>query len=218
MIVPTLNEERLLASCLRSLQGTAIAEVIVVDGGSTDQTRRVAEEHGARLVDSEPGRARQMNAAAAVARGDVLLCVHADTVLPSEFGAAVIETLDDERVALGAFRLRIDSTRSSLRWIERLVDWRSRHLGLPYGDQALFFPRKLFEEVEGYPCIPVMEDFELVRRLRRRGRVVVLQQAVKTSARRWLERGVARTTALNQACMLGHLLGVSPDRLARWRG
>ncbi|MGE3166228.1 MAG: TIGR04283 family arsenosugar biosynthesis glycosyltransferase [Planctomycetota bacterium] len=217
-IIPARNEERSLEDCLRALSGAGLAEIIVADGGSRDRTCEVAERHGATIVFAEAGRARQMNAAAAMARGEYLLCVHADTIVPAGFARAVGETLANEQVALGAFTLRIASDRPPFRWIERLVDWRSRYLDLPYGDQALFFRRAAFEAVGGYPDLAVMEDYELVRRLRRHGRVVVVPEVVVTSARRWLERGVLRTTALNQVCLFGHLLGVPAKHLARWRG
>jgi rSAM/selenodomain-associated transferase 2 len=158
-----------------------------------------------------------MNAGAAAATGDTLLFLHADTRLPDGFEQQVTRLLAEPGVSAGAFELRIEAERWSLRIIERVVRWRSRALHMPYGDQALFMTREIFQRAGGFPPLPAMEDFELVRRLRRLGRVEIAPAAVSTSPRRWITRGSWRTTLLNQLCILAHTLGVSPDRIARWR-
>ena len=217
VIVPTLNEEVLLPRTLASA-ARADAEVIVVDGGSTDRTVPIADRMGARVIESPPGRARQMNAGAAEAAGELLLFLHADTLLPAGYQADVRRVLDDPAVAGGAFRLRIAGSRSAFRVIERAVNLRSRCLSLPYGDQAIFMRRDSLIAAGGFPSIPVLEDFVLVRRLRRRGEIRLARSAVLTSARRWDHHGPWRTTARNQLAIAAFLLGVSPHRIARLLG
>jgi rSAM/selenodomain-associated transferase 2 len=195
----------------------AHGEIIVADGGSTDGTAAVAEARGARVVGSEPGRGRQMNRGAAAATGDVLLFLHADTLLPAGYEKHVVSVLQQDGVSAGAFELSIDAPHRSLRVIERAVNWRSRLLGMPYGDQAIFVEAAMFRRAGGFPDVGAMEDFELVRRLRRSGRVAIAPAQVVTSARRWLGCGVWRTTALNQLCVAAYLMGVPADRIAVWR-
>jgi rSAM/selenodomain-associated transferase 2 len=216
VIIPTLNEAANLAATLEVLRGVAGVEVVVADGGSRDETVALAEAAGVRLIFSPPGRARQQNAGAAVATGEVLLFLHADTVLPAGFTAAVRSCLARPGVAAGAFRLGIAGEGWGLRLVERLANWRSQRLQLPYGDQGLFLRRRTFVEVGGFPEQEIMEDFELIRRLRKMGRVALLGLAVRTSGRRWRKLGVARTTLLNQLIICGYFLGIAPARLAGW--
>jgi rSAM/selenodomain-associated transferase 2 len=192
-------------------------EVIVVDGKSTDQTARIAAQCEATVVSCTPGRGRQMNAGAAVAQGGTLLFLHADTVLPVGFSDSVAEVLDRPRTSAGAFRLKIDSDRRGFSVAERLVQYRSRFLQMPYGDQAIFLRTSMFRRVGGFPDWPNMEDFELMLRLRRLGRVRIASSAVVTSGRRWIRHGLGRTTLWNQICVIGHWLRVSPERIHRWR-
>ena len=156
-----------------------------------------------------------MNAGAEASSGKTLVFLHADTMLPPNYASLVRRLLASAEVVAGAFRLGIEGRRRSLRWIETGANWRSRWLQLPYGDQALFVRSRLFSELGGYADLPIMEDYDLVRRLTRRGRVILAPEAVVTSARRWNRVGVFRTTLLNQAMVAGHLLGVSPRRMAR---
>lgn len=217
VIIPTRDEEGTLRRTLQAIPLGSVREIIVADAGSHDRTVEVAQAHGAQVVHAPAGRALQMNAAAAVAEGDTLLCLHADTILPAEFEQQIREALSDSRAVAGAFLLRIESPRRSFRWIEWCVNWRSRLLRLPYGDQALFCRAQTFRELNGYPELPVMEDVALVRRLRRRGRFVIVSSPVETSARRWIRHGVWRTTVVNLLCLVGYLCGVRPGRIARWR-
>ncbi|MFQ5430324.1 MAG: TIGR04283 family arsenosugar biosynthesis glycosyltransferase [Phycisphaerae bacterium] len=217
VIIPTINEEAHLARTLRRATASPVEEVVVVDGGSRDRTREIAASFGARVIMAEPGRARQMNAGAAAATGGALLFLHADTQLPDAFPQIVAGVLSRPGVSAGAFRLQIESGRRSLRLVESLVALRGWAFGMPYGDQALFLMAATFRQVGGFPDVPVMEDFELIRRLRRLGRVRIARAAVTTSARRWLRHGVVRTTLLNQACVAARLAGISPDRIASWR-
>lgn len=216
VIIPTLNEAANIASTIQSARSGEGVEVIVVDGGSTDATAAIARDLGVCLVESFPGRALQMNAAARRAGGDIFLFLHADTRLPKGYARAVRRTLRLPFVSAGAFSLLIDAHRPSIRFVAYWANWRSRVLGTPYGDQAIFLSAETFRAIGGYPELPIMEDFELIRRLSRRGKVVTVPHGVTTSARRWVNLGVLRTTLLNQLIVVSYLLGVSPLRLARW--
>lgn len=217
IVIPVLNEATAIAATLaRALRGSQV-EIIVVDGGSTDGTLDRAASLGVKAIASpQPGRAAQMNAGAAIARGDILLFLHADTALPEGYDAIVRETLMQTGAIAGAFELGIDSDRRAFRWVEMAVRWRSRCLSLPYGDQAIFLPRSLFENLGGFADLPIMEDFEFVRRLRQHGRIAIAPVPVLTSGRRWLKLGILRTTLLNQIAIAGYLCGVPPTTLARW--
>ena len=218
VVIPALNEAanltRLLPALARDCPG---AEIIVVDGGSRDETAAVvARQPGARLVMSERGRARQMNAGARQAIGDVLLFLHADTWLPADAGAAVDRALAEPGVVAGRFDVRFDNPRPVLRMVAWLMNTRSRASGICTGDQAIFVRRADFEAVGGYPDIPLMEDIELSRRLKRRGRLAALRLRVTTSARKWEREGPLRTIGLMWALRVLHFCGVAPARLHRW--
>lgn len=215
VIIPALNEEAGIARAVASAAQARDVEVIVVDGGSRDETAKVARRLGAVTLTVPAGRARQMNAGAEASRGETLVFLHADTILPPNYASLVRRLLASREVVAGAFRLGIEGRRRSLRWIETGANWRSRWLQLPYGDQALFVRSRLFFELGGYADLPIMEDYDLVRRLTRRGRVILAPEAVVTSARRWKRLGILRTTLLNQVMVTGHLLGVSPRKMAR---
>lgn len=217
IIIPVLNDADRLAMVLAAVCGRAdVHEVIVVDGGSTDRTSEIAREVGATLLRTGTGRAQQMNAGAAAAKGGILLFLHADTTLPADFTRHVRDTLRTPAVACGAFAFRLDAPGFLLRCIERGTNWRARHMQLPYGDQCLFMRADTFERVGGFPALPIMEDLEMVRRLRRFGRVHIASAPAITSARRWQTLGVLRTSALNQFLVAAYFLGVAPTTLARW--
>jgi rSAM/selenodomain-associated transferase 2 len=215
VIIPAWNEadqiERTLAAA-----GAPEVERIVVDGASDDDTLELSRRAGARVLEAERGRASQMNAGAAVASGEVLLFLHADARLPAGFDGAVRRALEAEGVVAGAFGLAIEAESKSLRLIERMANWRARRLHLPYGDQALFVRAELFRRVGGFPDLPLMEDFELVRRLRRLGRIAIVNLSVTTSARRWQRVGTWRATWINQLALVAYLAGIPPKRIARW--
>jgi rSAM/selenodomain-associated transferase 2 len=215
VIVPALNEVALVGASVASARAPRVAEVIVVDGGSTDGTPLAAQASGARVVTCSPGRARQMNEGARVATGDVLLFLHADTRLPDGFAEGILEILDRPGTAAGAFRLGIDGPGWSLRVMEMGANLRSRFLERPWGDQALFLRADLFRDLGGFPDVPFLEDVIFLGRLRRRGRVALAPEAVSTSAGRWRRLGPWRVFATNQLILLGYLLGVSPATLAR---
>jgi rSAM/selenodomain-associated transferase 2/rSAM/selenodomain-associated transferase 1 len=214
VIIPTLNEAATIQSVIQAVQAAA-TEVIVVDGGSQDETVSLARQAGALTLQGQVGRGSQMNRGAAIATGDRLLFLHGDTHPPPEAATIIHQTLADATVAAGAFTLAIDSPKRSRRWVEWGVRWRSRW-GWPYGDQGLFLRRRQFEQVGGFPDQPLLEDVALVQRLRQQGRLVIVPQAVWTSDRRWQRLGVFRTTLLNQAILLGYWAGIPPQRLAQW--
>lgn len=216
VVIPTLNEAANLPQTLGSLRGAEDLEIIVVDGGSNDGTLDIAEREGCRVLRSPPGRALQMNAGARAASSPVLLFLHADTRLAPGFCPAVRSALKEPSVVGGAFRLRIDAPGWLLRILEKAVNIRSRVLKMPYGDQGIFVRRETFQELGGFPMLPIMEDFEFIKRLRRRGRIRIASLPASTSGRRWQELGPWRTTWINQKIIVGYCLGISPDQLAQW--
>ena len=216
VIIPALNEAACIQNTLSMLSRREVLEVIVVDGGSEDGTADLAKSHGATVLKADPSKSRQMNTGAKSASGDILLFLHADTLLPENFEKSIISAIYQDNVAAGAFQLHINSELKGLRFIERVANWRSRHLQAPYGDQGIFVTKSLFQAIGGYPDMIIMEDFELVRRLRRRGKIVILDQSVTTSPRRWQNLGIFKTWMLNQVIAIGYMLGCPPERLADW--
>jgi hypothetical protein len=216
IIIPALNEAATIARTISHLAGSDHPEVIVVDGGSADETAELAGSRGAKVIYSKPGKAVQMNAGAAAAAGDILVFLHADTLMPGGFRNQIVAALNQKGVAAGAFQLSIDSNAAGVRIIEHAANWRSRLLRLPYGDQALFIKKSLFEEVGGFPDLPIMEDYSLVRRLKRKGKIVIVPAAVVTSPRRWLHLGILKTWLINQLIVIAYYLGASPQQLARF--
>lgn len=216
IIIPALNEAPGLMATLATTRSVSTDEVIVVDGGSEDETVAIAESFGARVLMAQAGRACQMNAGATEASGEVLLFLHADTRLPKDFDAYVLDALAEPGAIAGAFMLGIDERQRRLRLIETLANWRSRKLQMPYGDQAIFMRTEVFHRFGGFPPMPLMEDFEMMRRLRKQGRIVIAPVPVISSARRWLRLGVFRTTLINQMIITAYLAGVAPERIAQW--
>ena len=218
VIIPALDEHAGIGAAIDRARGGGASEVIVVDGGSVDGTAAAAEKHGARVIETLPGRGRQINAGAAVATGDVLLFLHADTTLPAAYAGHVARILARPGVVAGAFELRIDAPHRALRLVEASVNRRSRWFGMPYGDQAIFLPTATFRQIGGYLEAEAMEDFAIIRSLRRLGRVSIAPAHVTTSARRWIAGGIWRTTLVNQVCVAAWIAGVSGRRIAQWRG
>jgi rSAM/selenodomain-associated transferase 2/rSAM/selenodomain-associated transferase 1 len=217
VIIPALNEAAHLARLLRALNAAAPHEIIVADGGSTDATAAAAAGYGARHLLTPRGRAAQMNAAAHIASGEFLLFLHADTEPPDDCCEIIRRTLRPAGLAAGAFSFRLREPVAGRRLIERGVALRCRLCSLPYGDQGLFLRRSLFRALAGFPDIPILEDLAFVRRLRRIGKVVTVPEPALTSSRRWQQRGLVRTFLRHQLILTGYALGVSPQRLAKWR-
>jgi uncharacterized protein len=269
IVIPALNEAATIAQVLANIHPVPHVEVIIVDGGSIDDTVKISQALGVKVLSSPKGRAHQMNVGAKAAAGEILLFLHADTILPLGFEQMVRSTLQpclEVRIPVsidisldtseigespnplkkgakigflvpllkgdlggfrsqnevqqipiaGAFTLTIDDPMPSLRWIEKLVAWRSKWRQMPYGDQAIFLTAETFRSIGGFIEMPIMEDFELIKRLQRLGRIEILTAPVITSARRWLQRGVWQTTLINQAIIIGYSIGISPDQLATW--
>ena len=216
IIIPTLNEARRIKETITRLQKSKGVEIVVVDGGSRDNTVELARALGARVLVTDASKAGQMNAGAAASVGEVLLFLHADTHLPDNFDIKVLQAVGQKGFCVGAFSLGIGSGARGLRVIECVANWRSRFFQMPYGDQALFVCRDLFNEIGGFPDIPIMEDFALIRRLRRKGKITILPDCVITSPRRYLNFGILKTWCLNQIIIAAYYLGVPAERLARW--
>lgn len=223
IIIPMLNEKEMLRRTLDQLERFPSAEIIIVDGGSTDGTVAILQawldRHSsqARLVlYCERGRARQMNAGAKQATGEIFLFFHADSLLPEGAIDAISEVIGSPGVVGGAFRFRIDSDIFFLKTIEKLANLRSRVFKLPYGDQGLFVRREVFERLGGYADLPLMEDVDFIWRLKKEGKVVLVKEEITTSPRRWFQEGIYYTSLRNFFLLTLYLGGVSPRRLARW--
>jgi rSAM/selenodomain-associated transferase 2/rSAM/selenodomain-associated transferase 1 len=215
IIIPTLNEEENIEACLASTEGPSLVERIVADGGSGDRTVEIARSCGATVLTTARGRGRQMNVGARNASGDLLLFLHADTRLPLGYAETVRATLSLPGIAAGAFEFRLDATSPSLRFIERVANWRSRRLQLPYGDQAIFLRSSQFHAAGGFPDAAIMEDYEFIMGLKKFGRIYTAPYPATTSARRWAKLGVWRATLLNEAVVVAYYLGISPSGLLR---
>ena len=226
VIIPTLNAERSLAHALAVLVPAVVEgvvqEAIVVDGGSTDATRAIAEAAGVHLIEAGRGRGRQLEAGASAARGDWLLFLHADTVLDhgwSEEVRSFMERVESGRrgQAAASFRFALDDDGTMPRLVEWLVAMRCGLLGLPYGDQGLLIPRHLYRRLGGFRPLPLMEDVDLVRRLKRRELVMLKSRAV-TSGERYRREGYLARSFRNLGCVLLYYLRVPPRLLARLYG
>ncbi len=217
IIIPTLNEAGLISDCIRALRAEAPdAEIIVADGGSLDGTKEIAGGiPGTRIIDAGKGRGIQMNRGAAEATGDILLFVHADTTLETGWSQGLLSALDNATVAGGAFTFSIRGLSWKYRLVEAWVGIRSALCRLPYGDQGIFIRKNVFAGISGYREIPLMEDVDLISRVRRIGRIVIIDKKAFTSERRWTRKGLLRTALTNQIIMLLYLLGVDPQRLYR---
>lgn len=218
VIIPTLNEERTIEQTLSSLPLSEILEAILVDGGSTDQTISIIEVScvgtpNIRLVTAPAGRAGQMNEGAKAARGDILLFLHADTLLPTGAQRMIETALTDPAIVAGRFDVTFDSRSALGTTISTFINWRSRLSGIATGDQALFIRRHVFEQLGGFADIPLMEDIEFSRRLKRAGLTAALHQKVTTSFRRWEQQGPLRTILLMWTLRFLYWIGVSPHRL-----
>ena len=217
IVIPALNEAAGIAETLRPLQPLRARghEVILVDGGSADATVEIARPLADQVIASEPGRARQQNAGAEAAGGDVLLFLHADTLLPDDADQLVIDGLMASGRGWGRFDVRLSGRAPALRMVGRMMSLRSRATGIATGDQAIFVRRDWFRRAGGFPQIPLMEDVALSAALRRIGPPLCLRERVLTSSRRWEERGVFRTIALMWRLRWAYWRGADPAELAK---
>ena len=214
IIIPVLNEEITLSNISSHLQSITNQghEVVVVDGGSTDNTLVVAYEVTDTVIVCSPGRAVQMNNGAAVASGDVFLFLHADTFLPDNI-VQIISDLSEKENVWGRFDVRLSSHKIVYRLIERLINFRSCVTSIATGDQAMFIEKNLFNRIGGFPEIALMEDVEISRRLKKISTPVCVKQKVTTSSRRWETKGVITTVFMMWKLRLYYFFGVSPDKL-----
>ena len=216
VIIPCLDDGgRLGATLARVMSEPGVDEVVVADGGSRDHSARVAREAGAVLTVSRPGRGIQQNRGAGAASGGLFFFLHADALPPPGFPRIIRETLADQGVAAAAFSLGLDREGLRPRLVCGGANLRARLFSLPYGDQGIFLRREVFEAAGGFPEQEIMEDFELMRRLRGRGRIVIRPERVTASARRWQRLGYLRTTLVNQYMIAAYLLGAPPASLSR---
>ena len=228
VIIPTLNEERAITPTLAHTATLGFDELIVVDGGSTDTTPARLESYRLSTqssalspvywVTAPPGRARQMNEGAKAGRGEVFLFLHADTQLPQDAKTVIDTVLADQQMVGGRFDVQFDRPSMWGTMISRTMNWRSRLSGLATGDQALFVRRSVFEQMGGFTDMPLMEDIEFSRRLKRKGRTAALTATVTTSFRRWEQHGPLRTILLMWALRFLYWVGMSPHTLSRWYG
>jgi rSAM/selenodomain-associated transferase 2 len=226
VIIPTLNEERTIIAVLANTADLGFDDLIVVDGGSLDQTRALVESHRRRnqspaqspirLVTAPPVRALQMNEGAKAGRGEILLFLHADTQLPSDAGMVIVTTLADPRIVGGRFDIRFDHPSMWGTIISKTMNWRSRLSGIATGDQALFVRRSIFEQMGGFVDMPLMEDIEFSHRLKRKGATAALTATVTTSFRRWEQHGPLRTILLMWTLRFLYWIGISPSHLVKW--
>lgn len=213
IIIPVLNEEMNLARLGEHLRTIAQQhEVIIVDGGSRDNTLHIAYQLTDAVIVSSPGRAVQMNSGAEIASGEVLLFLHADTFLPDD-ALEIITALSAEKNYWGRFDVRLSSNRFVFRLIETLMNLRSCMTSIATGDQAMFIEKNLFQRVGGFPEIALMEDIEISRRLKKIAKPVCLKQKVITSSRRWENNGVVATVLLMWKLRLYYFFGMSPEKL-----
>ena len=226
VIIPTLNEERTIMATLAHTAALGFDELIVVDGGSLDQTPVLVESYRrrtqspaqspVRLVTAPCGRARQMNEGAKASGGEILVFLHADTQLPGDAKTMIDTTLADQRMVGGQFDVRFDRPSMWGTIISRMMKWRSRLTGIATGDQALFVRRPIFEQMGGFADMPLMEDIEFSRRLKRKGATAALTATVTTSFRRWEQHGPLRTILLMWTIRFLYWVGISPSHLVEW--
>jgi rSAM/selenodomain-associated transferase 2 len=210
-IIPALNEANTIAGAIDAARAAGVAEVIVADGGSSDDTVAVAASRGARVITGESLRAAQINRGIDAASHENVVVVHADTLLPPGAATAIEQALDGG-AGFGAFQVSFLEGGARLAIVAFMINARTRITRKPWGDQAQFGRRETLR----YPLFPIMEDYELARRMKRAGRVAILPLTVSTSGRRFLAKGVMRTAVINWMIIVAYHCGVSPERLARW--
>jgi rSAM/selenodomain-associated transferase 2 len=220
IIIPVLDEAECINPLIRHLRKHSAEncyEIIIVDGDPQGGTINVIQDKNVICMTSDKGRAVQMNAGAKAARGKVLLFLHADTRLPQNALTKIENILKSEKYVAGAFDLKIDSDKLLLKYIAAKASIRSRINRIPYGDQATFIRKSYFEKIGGFAEIPLMEDIDLMRRIKKRGdKIHIFRDHVVTSSRRWKKEGVFYTTLRNRVLTILYFLGVSPEKLAKY--
>jgi rSAM/selenodomain-associated transferase 2 len=218
IIIPTLNEEDIITGTLEKLKLLREAghEVIVTDGGSFDKTYSLAAQFADSVLLAEEGRGWQMNAGAEYANNDILLFLHADTSLPDNADQLINQALQEDGKSWGRFDVKLSGKARLLRLVERMINWRSSFTGIATGDQAIFVKASTFKQIDGFADIPLMEDLDLSRRLKRIERPVCIKTPVITSSRRWEQNGIIRTILLMWSLRLAYALGVSPETLNKY--
>lgn len=212
VIIPVVNEESRIEKVISRVMDID-AEIIVVDGGSSDNTVKLAESLGVKVVKSTRGRSRQMNAGASASSGNIFLFLHADTSVPEKFVSLIFENLMDRRPSAGAFGFKTDMDNAVMKFIEYTVNLRSRFLKLPYGDQGIFVSKADFARAGGYPKVPVAEDIFFIRNLKKFAMIKTIPENAVTSARRWRKHGILKTTFVNVVIFIGCYLGIKPEKL-----
>ncbi len=220
VVIPVLNEQAVINAAIgrmRLISAGEPTEVIVVDGDPGGSTIRAVADPLVLRLTSPPGRAVQMNRGAREARGDILLFLHADTLLPEGAIGLIRDTLGTGRCQAGAFGLELDSGRMSLRIVAAAARFRIRLTGIPFGDQSLFILRDYFHQIGGYAEIPLMEDVEIALRIKKRGgRIAILEERAVTSSRKWEEEGVLYSIFRNWFLQLSYFMGVPPEKLVQY--
>lgn len=217
VVIPSLDEAACIEATLQSLAPARLrgVEIVVVDGGSTDATRALAIPWADRIIETPRGRSTQLNAGAQIARGRVLLFLHADSQPPPHFDQAILSAVKDSSTAWGRFDIRIEGAHRGLKLVARLMNLRSRLTSIATGDQGIFVTRDLFRALQGFPAQPLMEDVEFSKRAKRRAAPICLRQSIRTSGRRWERHGVLRTILLMWRLRLAYFLGADPADLRR---
>lgn len=216
VVIPVLNEEELLGNAIETAWLAGAFEVIVVDGGSRDNSIPVAKSLKCKLLTSEPGRAKQQNAGAEMATGDVLLFQHADTSLGKDVVAQIKQLLSDGSILAGGFQQQIEAEGRLFRLLEKGNARRIRRNGIPFGDQGIFIRRDTFFQLGTFPDVPLMEDLILMKKVRQIAKPQILPGPICVSARRWQRHGVIAQTVRNHLLRAAHCLGASPNFLARF--
>ena len=219
-IIPVWNEEAIISRTIehvKYLSPSGSAEIIVVDGDPGGRTIKVARHMGVKTAISEKGRGNQMNIGASLAAGEILIFLHADTLLPPDALELIETAMEDSSCIAGAFDLAIDSARPVFRLIEKAASLRSRMTRIPYGDQTIFIRKRDFRDLGGFNNIPVMEDVEFMQRIKKRkGKICIIGRAVLTSPRRWEKEGIVYTTLRNWLLIALYFCGVKPEKLIRF--
>ena len=208
IIIPTLNEEETIVQCLETVVDIPGIEVIVADGGSTDKTVEIVGQYrDVKVVTSEIGRSIQMNKGAGYARGEILLFLHADCILPGDVFSNIQNVFGGDPFVGGAFKIRLLSDKFSYRLIEMGINFRSKIFKLPYGDQGLFVKRSVFEKLGGFREMPNCEDLDFVCRLKKQGKIIIRNERISSSIRRWKNHGILQTSLRNQSLLVSYVLG-----------